>query len=279
MKRALVFGFGVALGSSAVAQPPALTPAPTPVSVYPGTTVRSTPETPPPVTPTPPTLPTQAGRTDPLQPLGGLLAMPLPTAPTVPAGVCVTGACAPACGTPLYSTACRDGAGKSRPCLDRVVTWLTWHSGPSLLPVRTPTPYRTPLQAYFACAPLKNPGYPAAATCSSPTPSAAPSVAPGVLGGRLASAFGLGGVTTSPTRDVAKAQPPVSTAATPRQATPQASRSVPANEIVIPLPAFSDEVSVNFSGRCALDRLLAQFSRGPGTTDSAVVPAGYSPTR
>ena len=146
MKRAMILGFSVAFGASAWAQ--------SPVSVYPGTTVRTRPTgdaTPAtrlapaeslspasavyatmPVTRTPATLvaaqPSVApARFDALQPLGGLLSMPLPTSPTVSAGVCASGACGttcpPACGTPLFPTTARDGVGNPRPCFDRVLNW------------------------------------------------------------------------------------------------------------------------------------------------------------
>ena len=242
MKRALILGLSLAIGSAASAQ------SPTPVSVYPGTTVRlpagprgmPTTVLAPAEVPSSPMPPAQAAaplRSDPLQPLGGLLAMPLPTAPTVPAGSCASGSCGqpcpPACGTPLFATASRDACGKSRPCLDRVIAWLTWHPGPSVLPVLTPTPAHTPLQGYFACTPLKNPGYPTTAKCASPAATT----------GKLASAFGLGGVTTRCAGKACQATPVVA-------------------PVVIPLPSTCADVSACHSGRCAFDRLLGLFSCG-----------------
>ena len=273
MKRAMVLGFGVVFGSAALAQPPA----PQPVSVYPGTTVRrpaaqdATPAVPAPpaVTPAPAAVPApavpqvlpqvQPGRADPLQPLAGLLAMPLPTAPTVAAGACsagtcATGSCSPACGTPLFSTVARDGAGKSRPCLERTLNWLTWHPGPSILPVLTPTPYQAPLRAYFTCTPLKNPGYPAACSAAKPDGGAAPAsgCADGSCKARPASAFGV--------------------ATRPALAAPVPSQLA----LVIPLPPASAGPS-ECGGRGAVDRLLGLFAGGCSTcpTGTGVTPVGY----
>lgn len=263
MKRAMVLGFGVAFGSAALAQPPS----PQPVSVYPGTTVRlpvaqdaapTTAMPAPAASPAPAVMPTQPGGADPLQPLAGLLAMPLPTAPTVAAGACATGncptgSCTPACGAPLFPTTARDGSGKSRPCLDRTVNWLTWHPGPSILPVLTPAPYQAPLRAYFACTPLKNPGYPAA--CS--TGAAAPSgpCADGSCKARPVSGFGVA------TRPAAAAPEPTQLA------------------LVIPLPPACAGPSEASVGRSAMDRLLGLFAGGCSTgtcpTGPAVTPVGY----
>lgn len=167
MKRAIVLGLGLLSGASAWAQTPVS------VSVYPGTSVRTRPgqDATPGTVLAPADAPAPA-RFDALQPLGGLLAMPLPTSPTVAAGGCATGACAkpcgPSCGAALFPTAARDGSGKPRTCADRVLNWLTWNPGPGVLPVLTPTPYQAPLRAYFSCTPLKNPGYPATSCGGSP---------------------------------------------------------------------------------------------------------------
>ncbi len=264
MKRSMVLGFTMAFGSAAMAQPTA----PLPVSVYPGTTVRLpvAQDAPPPTvpaaaTPAPAAMPApaapqvQLGRADPLQPLAGLLAMPLPTAPTVAAGACSTGncptgSCAPACGTPLFSTMARDGTGKSRPCLERTLNWLTWHPGPSVLPVLTPAPYQTPLRAYFACTPLKNPGYPAACSAGN-TAAPAGGCADGSCKARSASAFG---VATRPA------------AATPTQLA-----------LVIPLPPASAGPSECGVGHGAMDRLLGLFAGDCRTCSpsTAVTPVGY----
>ena len=266
MQRAMIFGFSVVFGSAALAQPAA----PLPVSVYPGTTVpMSAPQVATPVAPTPPVAtpapaampaaspPTQPGHAGPLQPLASLLAMPLPTAPTVAAGACASGtcptaSCGPACGTPLFPTTARDGTGKSRPCLDRTVNWLTWHPGPSILPVLTPTPYHAPLRAYFACTPLKNPGYPAA--CSATGAAAAAGCASGTCQARPASGYG---VATQPTA--------------------AASRTPSSLALVIPLPAACAGPTDCGVGRSAIDRLLGQFANGYNTcpTGSCVTPVGY----
>ena len=286
MKRVLIVGLGVAFGSAALAQ----SPAPPPVSVYPGTSVRvaGTPrvtpttvlapaDTPVPApTPAPAPAPaapavTAAGRADPLQPLGGLLSMPLPTSPTVAAGTCASGSCAPACGSPLFSTLARDGAGKPRPCLDRVVNWLTWHPGPSVLPVLVPTPYQTPLRDYFACTPLKNPGYPAAATCASPAGA----------GPRLAAALGLGSVATGCADGASK----------PRVSCATAFGCQPVAPVVIPLPPVFASPAERHGGRCAMDRLMGLLGCGTcraetantscattpsvGVPNAATTPAGY----
>lgn len=271
MKRAMILGFSVVFGSAAFAQPAA----PLPVSVYPGTTVPLTAtqdatNTPPPATPapaampTPPAAPAHSGHAGPLQPLASLLAMPLPTAPTVAAGACASGACptascGPACGAPLFPTTARDGTGKSRPCLDRVVKWLTWHPGPSILPVLTPTPYHAPLRAYFTCTPLKNPGYPAACSAAAATGAApAGACASGTCQARPASGYGVA------TRPAADAPTPGSLA------------------LVIPLPAACAGPTDCGVGRSAIDRLLGQFAGGCTTcttgscsTPSAVTPVGY----
>ena len=187
--------------------------------------------------------------------------MPLPTAPTVAAGACAsgncpTGSCAPACGAPLFSTVARDGAGKSRPCLERTVNWLTWHPGPSILPVCTPTPYQVPLYAYFRCTPLKNPGYPAACSTGA-AHAAAPAggCANGSCQARPASGFGV--------------------ATRPAAATPVPSQLA----LVIPLPAASAGPSGCAVGRGAMDRLMGLFAGGCSTgtcpAGPALTPVGY----
>ncbi len=283
MKRAMILGFSVAFGASAWAQTP------TPVSVYPGTSVRTRPAgdaTPPTVlapagstaAPAPLAAPMPSGRPattpvvtqqpvapghfDALQPLGGLLAMPLPTSPTVPAGQCASGACGapcpPACGAPLYSTASRDGAGKPRPCFDRVVNWLTWHPGPSLLPVLTPNPYHAPLRAYIACVPEKNYAYPAAAACATghaggqrlgsaflaaSQPAANNPCANGSCKTRMFNVFGL----FAPTDCVAPTGNPAGYGCAP---------------VVIPMPPAYTAPSQCGHGRSAMDRLMGLFSCG-----------------
>jgi hypothetical protein len=49
-----------------------------------------------------------------------------------------------------------------RPCLDRVMLWLTFQPAPSCAPPIEPVAYHAPLRAYFPCEAVKNPGYPAA---------------------------------------------------------------------------------------------------------------------
>ena len=284
MKRAMILGFSVAFGASAWAQ------GPTPVSVYPGTTVRTRPAgdaTPTtvlapaesPAAPAPLAAPMSSGRTattpvvtqhpvgpgqfDALQPLGGLLSMPLPTSPTVPAGMCASGACGtpcpPACGAPLFTTVSRDAAGKPRPGFDRVMNWLTWHPGPSVLPVLTPVPYHAPIRAYVACVPEKNPGYPAAAapcaTSHAPglrlgsaflaasQPAATGTCANGSCKTRIFNGFGL----FAPSSCDAPASSPVGYGCAP---------------VAIPLPPAYATPSQCGHGRSAMDRLIGLFSCG-----------------
>ena len=256
MKRALVLGLSLLAAPAAVAQ----SPAPLPVSVYPGTVVRVAAQeakspkpdgrpAPPAPTVAPPVgdaySPMTSAPAGPLQPLAGLLAMPLPTTPTVPAGGCASGACRPACGAPLFSTAACDGSGKSRPCLDRVVNWLTWHPGPSVLPVLTPTPYQSPLRDYFPCGPQK---------CAS-----APPCASNATGSRLSSATAgcAGGICK--TRSASGVAP----------ATPTGYAFVP---VVIALPPACGNSGATIGGHCAKDRLMNLFSFG--TCRSDVTTAG-----
>ena len=283
MKRAMILGFSVAFGASAWAQSPA------PVSVYPGTSVRTRPageatpatllapaESPSPAsavyatmpsTRTPATLvatqPQAApARFDALQPLGGLLSMPLPTSPTVSAGMCASGACGttcpPACGTPLFPTTARDGVGNPRPCFDRVLNWLTWHPGPSILPVLTPTPYHAPIRAYVGCLPEKNPGYPTAAPCATghasgqrlgsaflaaSQPAATNPCANGSCKTRIFNGFGL----FAPSNCAAPTGSPTGYGCAP---------------VVIPLPPAYSTPSQCGHGRSAMDRLIGLFSCG-----------------
>lgn len=274
MKRAMILGFSVAFGASAWAQ--------SPVSVYPGTTVRTRPtedatpatrlapaESPSPAsavyatmpgTRTPATLvaaqPSVApARFDALQPLGGLLSMPLPTSPTVSAGVCASGACGttcpPACGTPLFPTTARDGAGNPRPCFERVLNWLTWHPGPSLLPVLTPTPYHAPLRAYIACVPEKNPRYPAAAPCATGHAS----------GQRLGSAF-LSASQPAQTDPCANGSCKTRIFNGFGLFAPSSCAAPTTNPVVIPLPQPYTSASQCGHGRSAMDRLMGLFSCG-----------------
>ncbi|MGL6074585.1 MAG: hypothetical protein ACRC8S_10535 [Fimbriiglobus sp.] len=169
MKRLWVLGLGLAC-SVGFAQ--------TPVSVLPGTTVKSEPKkdaaTPstiiPPagagVAPTSlPALPILVNAEPAhsgLQPLSSLLAAPLPTIPLLSpyaSGAPCAPACQPAvpCGAPLFSGKRQAGAS----CLDRIMTWLCYQPPAGCMPGPEANPYQAPLRAYFPCAPMKNPGYPA----------------------------------------------------------------------------------------------------------------------
>jgi len=179
-----------------------------PLSVYPGTTVKTaesatpstvlTPAVSSPTSSTPLAMPSTLSQ--PLSRILGSAASPatqqpsMPVsypmngmiAPTVPVSAyqtagCETGTCAANCDVPLFPTA--GGSGRPRPALDRLIDWLSYRPGPSQLPILVPVPYSAPLRAYFPC---RDPG-----SCGG---TAGPSGSGSGYGGGLGSRFGSAGM-------------------------------------------------------------------------------------
>jgi hypothetical protein len=225
---------------------------------------------------TPANLPPAAPYFDPLQPLGGMLWRTMPTAPTVPAGVyasgtCSTGNCGPACGAPLFPTTqvCGpNGCVKTRPCLERVIDWLTYHPGPSVLPLFTPTPHRAPLRDYFACPAIQTPGY-ASGGCASgncATATAGCTTGCGNSGNVLTRALGIASGDTC----AAPKHKGLGLFAHPSSASPTTcSPAYDCVPVAVPLPAacvgYGAGCRGNACGGGALSRVLRHFTPGHGS--------------